>query len=43
MLFVADDDTVLELEDAATPAAYGIALEDPAGGLTKPLSFTVTK
>ncbi len=34
---------LLELEDAATPAAYGIALEDPAGGLTKPLSFTVTK
>jgi hypothetical protein len=34
---------LLELEEAATPAAYGIALEDPAGGLTKPLSFTVTK
>jgi hypothetical protein len=31
------------LEDAAAPAAYGIALEDPAGGLTKPLPFTVTK
>jgi hypothetical protein len=34
---------LLELEDAAAPAAYGIALEDPAGGLTKPLPFTVTK
>ena len=34
---------LLELEDAATPAVYGIALEDPDGGLTKPLSFTVTK
>jgi hypothetical protein len=34
---------LLELEVTVTPTAYGIALEDPAGGLTKPLSFTVTK
>jgi hypothetical protein len=34
---------LLELDDAVTPAAYALALEDPAGGQTKPLQFTVTK
>ena len=34
---------LLELDDTVTPGAYALALEDPDGGQTKPLSFTVTK
>ena len=34
---------LLELDESVTPGAYAIALEDPAGGPTKPLQFTVTK
>jgi hypothetical protein len=34
---------LLELDATVTPSAYGIALEDPGGGDTKALSFTVTK
>jgi hypothetical protein len=34
---------LLELEDAATPGEYAIALEDVSGARSKPLSFTVTK
>jgi hypothetical protein len=34
---------LLELDDSVAPGAYAIALEDPAGGATKPLQFTVTK
>jgi hypothetical protein len=34
---------LLELDASVTPGAYAIALEDPAGGQTKPLQFSVTK
>ncbi len=34
---------LLELDQGVTPGVYAIALEDPAGGQTKPLQFTVTK
>jgi hypothetical protein len=34
---------LLDLDDSVAPGAYAIALEDPAGGPVKPLSFTVTK
>ena len=34
---------LLALDQDVTPGAYAIALEDPAGGQTKPLQFTVTK
>ena len=34
---------LLELDGSVAPGAYAIVLEDPAGGRTKPLSFTVAK
>ena len=34
---------LLELDQGVAPGIYAIALEDPAGGQTKPLQFTVTK
>jgi hypothetical protein len=34
---------LLELDESVKPAAYAIALEDPAGGPLKTLPFTVTK
>jgi hypothetical protein len=34
---------LLDLDASVTPAAYAIALEDAAGGLTNPLQLNVTK
>ena len=34
---------LLDLDASVSPGAYAIALEDPAGGQTKPLQITVTK
>jgi len=34
---------LLDLDGSVSPGTYAIALEDPAGGQTKPLQITVTK
>jgi hypothetical protein len=34
---------LLDLDASVAPGAYAIALEEPGGGQTRPLSFTVTK
>ena len=34
---------LLELDDSVSPGAYGVALQDPEGGQTKPLPITITK
>jgi len=34
---------LLELDETVSPGAYAIALEEPGGGQTNPLRFTVTK
>jgi hypothetical protein len=34
---------LLELDEKVSPGVYAVAIEDPTGGQTRPLQFSVTK